>query len=63
MEITEKQFFDMAATLAASIFSNPSTGNVSMDSYTRQQIIAGVMNDLQQGLMQNGHQIKIENKL
>jgi hypothetical protein len=57
MKISQHDYLRMVATIAAGIMANPTSGTVAMDSYARQNIMTGVINDLAVSLAAAGHQL------
>jgi hypothetical protein len=55
--IERKDVMSMVATMCAGIFSNPASGDIARDQYTRQQVIQQMVWDTQVAIQGAGLEI------
>ena len=57
MEISKEQFFDLYGSMLNGAMANPTNGHSMWDSYDRQQLMQGLLADLELALAAGGHKV------
>ena len=59
-KVTKADLLNFSGRIVSGLFANPSSGNLAMDSYTRQQIITQILQDTINAFMSIGITIEEE---